>query len=97
MSPQVSTLRLNLSPQLEGRLTSEARKLGLSLEEYALRLLEEPSARVQRPRTGAEVVAYWRREEVLGSRRDITDAAAHAAELRNTNDHRNSAQQTAKD
>lgn len=83
MSPPLSPLNLSLSPQLEGRLTAEARELGLSLEEYALRLLEEPSAKVQRPRTGAEVVAYWRREDVLGSRRDISDAPTHAARLRN--------------
>jgi hypothetical protein len=35
-----------------------------------------------RPTNGAEVVAYWERHGVLGSRPDITDSQAYARELR---------------
>lgn len=82
------SLTLDLPPRLKERLTMEARKLGLSLGEYALRLLEEPPAKVQRPRTGAEVVAYWRREGVLGSRPDLTDPSAHAEDIRHAAERR---------
>ncbi len=35
-----------------------------------------------RPTTPAEVVAYWERHGVLGSRPDITDSLEHARKLR---------------
>ena len=34
------------------------------------------------PRTGAEVVAYWEREGLLGTRPDITDPSGHSRALR---------------
>jgi putative addiction module component (TIGR02574 family) len=34
------------------------------------------------PSTGAEVVAYWEREGLLGTRPDITDPSGHARALR---------------
>ncbi len=34
------------------------------------------------PRNGAELVAYWRKEGVVGSRSDIADSVAHAQALR---------------
>jgi hypothetical protein len=34
------------------------------------------------PRTGAELVAYWQREGVVGFRQDIEDAPAEARRLR---------------
>ena len=34
------------------------------------------------PRTGAEILAYWQREGLLGARPDITDTLAHARALR---------------
>jgi hypothetical protein len=34
------------------------------------------------PRTGAELVAYWEREGLLGTRPDITDPVEHARALR---------------
>jgi len=35
-----------------------------------------------RPTTGAEVVAYWERHGLLGTRPDIKDSLEHARELR---------------
>jgi len=34
------------------------------------------------PRTGAEIVAYWQREGLLGTRPDITDSLEYARALR---------------
>jgi hypothetical protein len=75
------TLVLNLPPELENELTLEADRLHLSLSEYAVRLLagQPPSGR---PRNGAELVAYWEREGLIGTRPDITDPAAHARAIR---------------
>jgi predicted nucleic acid-binding protein len=76
------TLTLELPQDLERRLTTEASRLGLPLEKYALRLLGESPQAEPRPTTGAELVAYWRREGVIGSRPDIADSQAHARTIR---------------
>ncbi len=77
------TLTLELPHDLERKLSAEARRLGLPLEKVALRHLHEaPAAAETGPRDGAELVAYWRREGVIGSRPDIEDSQAHAREIR---------------
>lgn len=76
------TLTLELSRDLERRLTTEAARLGLPVEQYALRLLGDTAPREDRPTTGAELVAFWQREGVIGSRPDIADSQAHARALR---------------
>jgi hypothetical protein len=73
---------LDLPQELERALTTEATQLGLSPTEYVLRLLSTRSLVDQRPTTGAELVAYWQREGVIGTRRDITDSQAHARQIR---------------
>ena len=72
---------LELPDDLATALTAEATRLGLSLPEYAARVL---AARPLAPaiRTGADLVAYWQAEDVIGSRPDITDSQAHARTLR---------------
>jgi hypothetical protein len=35
-----------------------------------------------RARSGAELVDWWRREGVIGSRRDISDSSGHARQIR---------------
>jgi hypothetical protein len=75
------SLVLNLPPELENELIAEAERLHLSLPEYAVRLLAgQPVG--GRPRNGADLVAYWEREGLLGTRPDITDAAVHARAIR---------------
>ena len=74
------SLVLELPAQLEAELAAEAARLGQTLPEYALRLLTEACG--SRARTGAELVAYWQREGLLGTRTDVTDAPAHARALR---------------
>jgi phosphate uptake regulator len=75
------SLVLNLPPDLENELSAEADRLRLSLPEYALRLLagQRPAGM---PRNGTELVAYWEREGLLGTRPEIADAAAHARAIR---------------
>jgi predicted nucleic acid-binding protein len=76
------TLTLELSRDLERRLTTEAARLGLPVEQYALRLLGDTAPRENRPTTGAELVAFWQREGIIGSRPEIADSQAHARALR---------------
>ena len=76
------TLTQDLPKDLELRLTAEATRLGLPVEQYALRLLGNvPKA--ERPLAdGAELVAFWRRAGVIGSRPDIGTSQAHARRIR---------------
>ena len=73
---------LDLPQELERALATEATQLGLSLTVYVLRLLSTRSLAGQLPTTGAELVAYWQREGVIGTRLDITDSQAHARQIR---------------
>ena len=76
-------LVLNLSSELETKLSAEAAHLGLPLQEYALRVLGgERSTHPTVPLSGAELVAYWQSESLVGTRPEITDASAHARALR---------------
>ena len=75
------TLKLELSKDLERQLAAEAGRLGLAVEQYALELLRSAAAS-QRPTTGADLVAYWRREGLIGSSPEIPDSQAHARDLR---------------
>jgi hypothetical protein len=76
------SLVLDLPPELESELAEEAARLRLPLAEYALRLIHTARGVTEQPRTGADLVAYWEREGVIGSRPQIADSQAHARELR---------------
>ncbi|NJL65107.1 MAG: hypothetical protein HC903_29125 [Methylacidiphilales bacterium] len=76
------TIRLELPPELENALFTEAAKLNLPLPEYILRLLSTRQILNNPPKTGAELVAYWQNEGIINSRPDITDSQAHARNLR---------------
>lgn len=80
------TISLELPHELEHELTGEAERLGLPLAEYALRVLSTgvrpgPGAE-SGPRTGVELVAFWQREELIGTRQGITDSSGHGRRLR---------------
>ncbi|MEC4814472.1 MAG: hypothetical protein SAK29_14535 [Scytonema sp. PMC 1069.18] len=75
-------LSLNLPPELESELSTEASQLNLSLSEYILRILSKRQVLENPPKTGAELVAYWRSEGLIGSRADIADSQEHARQLR---------------
>lgn len=78
------TLTIELPRDLERELSAEARRLGLPLSEYALRVLTTRSAGSAEavPLTGVELVAFWRSEGLIGTRPEIADAQAHARQLR---------------
>jgi hypothetical protein len=82
------SLTLTLSPQIEKELNEEAAQLGLTLEEYAIQLLTKRGSFSGTPRTGAELVAYWQREGVIGSRSDIENSLSHARNLRSRSERR---------
>lgn len=75
-------LTLDIPSELETELAAEAERLRLPLAEYVLRVLAVGRLPNPTPRTGAEVVAYWEREGLLGTRTDITDPVEHARALR---------------
>ena len=76
------SLTIDLPPDLEAELAAEAANLHLPLPEYVVRVIAFGRLPNPMPRTGAEVVAYWEREGLLGTRTDITDPSAHARTLR---------------
>jgi hypothetical protein len=85
------SILLDLPRELEEELAQEAARRGLPLAEYALRVLAESrtaSAADEAPLSGAELVEYWKREGIIGSRPDIEDPAAFARELRERNQNR---------
>jgi hypothetical protein len=85
------TIILDLPNELERELSQEAAQKGLPLAEYALQLLAAnrvPAAESTPPRTGAELVAFWEREGLLGGGPDIEDPVTYARELRECNQNR---------
>ena len=72
------SLVLNLPAELESELAAEAAQLGLPLPEYALRILAAARSLAPAPRTGADLLAYWQAENLVGTRPEISDASAHA-------------------
>jgi hypothetical protein len=78
------SITLDLPQELERELSMEATRLGLSLSEYALRLLSSGRIVGNLPTTGVELVAYWQREGVVGSRPDIADSQEYARQIRHT-------------
>ena len=82
------SLMLELPPELEAQLAAEAARFGLSLPEYALRLLAAGGGLRPAPRTGAELLAYWESEDLVGTRPEISDSQAHARTLRERGEER---------
>jgi hypothetical protein len=76
------SLVLDLPTELETELAAEASRLGLPLPDYVLRLLAGGRAPSPAPRTGAELLAYWQAEGLVGTRAEIADGPAHARALR---------------
>jgi hypothetical protein len=76
------TITLKLPKDLERELSAEAARLGLPLSEYALRVLATGRGPKSAPKNGAELVAYWQAEGVIGTRSDIKDSQELAREIR---------------
>ncbi len=76
-------ITFDLPKELEDELSAEASLLGLSLPEYIVRILATASSRSLQPKTGVQLVEFWRDEELVGSRPDIAaDGPTHARDLR---------------
>ncbi len=73
---------VELPDDLADALTDEASRLGLSLPDYAVRLLTSARPSVASVRSGADLVAFWRAEGLVGSRTDIADSQCEARRLR---------------
>ena len=89
------TLVIDLPQELENELSAEANRLGLALPEYALRVLSMWGSVGNllpyiddMPQTGVELVAYWQREGLIGTRPDIADSQEHARVIRAKAEHR---------
>ncbi len=82
------TITLDLPHELERELAAEAARHGLSLSEYAVRILATGRLATEQPKTGAALVNYWEQEGLLGTRPASTDSAVHARGLREHADHR---------
>jgi hypothetical protein len=76
------SLVLDLPPELETELAAEAAQVGLPLSEYVLRLLAGGQNARSTVRTGAELLAYWHDEGLVGTLPEKTDAPSHARGLR---------------
>lgn len=76
------SIKLKLSHELEKELSDEAAKLDLPLSEYIERLLIMGRPVSKMPVTGADLVLYWRDEEIIGSRSYIEDSQDRARRLR---------------
>jgi hypothetical protein len=76
------SITLDLPEELENELSAEAKKLGLSLPAYVLRILSTGFVIGNTPKTGAELVEYWQSEGLIGTRSDITDSQERARQIR---------------
>jgi len=86
------TLILELTPEQEQHLEAEARRRNMDAVSYAktrifeegsdMRLEQTAAQANEEPWSGADLVAYWEREGVIGSRPDITDSLEHARAIR---------------
>ena len=76
------TITVKLPKQLEEELSDDAARLGFSLTEYVLKILSEARISTRAIKTGADLVAYWEKEQLIGSRSDIKDSQKHARKIR---------------
>jgi len=74
---------VELPDELADALTEEASRLGLSLPDYAVRLLTTARPSAKSIQSGHDLVDYWKSEGVIGSRLDIVDSQAEARLQRN--------------
>lgn len=79
---------VELPDDLADALTDEASRLGLSLPDYAVHLLRSARPSAASVRSGADLVAFWRAEGLVGSRPDIADSQSEAHRLREQAQHR---------
>ena len=86
------TLTIELSSEEELRLAEAANRRGLPADEF-VREIVRAQIEITRhyPSTGSELVDYWKREGVIGTRPDLSDSVAHAREIRSRAERRDCA------
>ena len=65
---------VELPDDLAAALANEASRLGMSLPDYAIRLLASTRPAAAAVHNGADLVNSWRSEGLVGSRPDIDDS-----------------------
>ncbi len=73
---------VELPDDLADALIGEASRLGMSLPEYAVGLLRAARPPAASVGSGADLVAFWQAEGLVGSRPDIADSQTQARHLR---------------
>ena len=79
---------VELPDDLANALIGEASRLRLSLPDYAARLLTSSQPFAASIHDGAELVAFWQAEGVIGSRNELADSQSEARQLRDQTQHR---------
>lgn len=79
-------LQLEIPEKLQSELVDEAIQVGLPLPDYALLLLMKRRitdlSDIPPIHSGSELVDYWERDGLIGTRYDIGNSQAHARILR---------------
>lgn len=71
-------------------ITGRSRKSGMDAAGYAkARLFNDTALDEPANGTGADLVAYWKREGLIGTRPDIEDSQVHARAIRDKAERRN--------
>jgi hypothetical protein len=73
---------VELPDDLANALNDEASRLGLSLPDYAVRLLISARPFAAVIHDGAELIAFWQAEGVVGSRKELANSQSEARRLR---------------
>ncbi len=76
------SITIDLPKEIEEELLSEATNMGVPLSEYILQIVYSERPIRKRVKTGAELVAYWQSEGLIGARADINDSQEYARKLR---------------
>ncbi len=82
------TIILELPPEVEAQLKEEAAKCAAPVEQYTLSLIKNslpPRPPMPELKTGADVIAYWKSQGLIGdwaNREDVGEGDAYARELR---------------
>jgi hypothetical protein len=79
---------VELPDDLANALNDEASRLGLSLPDYTARMLISARPVAASIHDGAELVAFWQAEGVIGSRNELADSQSEARQLRDQAQHR---------
>lgn len=87
------SLLLELPPALEAELIAESERLGVSVSEVVTQKISESTVNRVAPesikkKTGAEFIAQWESEGLIGIRNDIENPAEFVRELRRKSDNR---------